>query len=72
MKQIAIILICLLLVAAVVSPVFGLEKPGKTMSYVVSNPNHTQELGGKSENACKGLRTAAEQSHKVELGKPGK
>ncbi len=67
MRTIAIVLICLLIVTAAASSAFAGGKPG--VSYVVSNPNHTQKLGGKSTQACKGLQVAALKSEKVQMRK---
>jgi hypothetical protein len=72
MKRTALILILLLLVAALATPVFALEKPGKSGGFVVHNPHHTQTLGGKSENAHKGLSRAVANESAVKLEKPGK
>jgi hypothetical protein len=68
MKRTAIILLCLLLVAAFVAPAFGHDKGGKSPAYSVSNPNHTQALGGKSQNAGRGLQIAASRSAAVQGG----
>ncbi len=68
MKRTAIILLCLLMVAAFVAPAFSQDNAGKPASYTVSNPNHTQQLGGKSQNASKGLQRAATRSEAVQSG----
>jgi hypothetical protein len=71
MRTIAIVLVCLLIVTVAASSAFagGKQKPG--VSYVVSNPNHTQTLGGKSTHAERGLHVAAARSGRVDVHKGG-
>ncbi len=66
MKRTAIILLCLLMVTAFAAPAFSMEEAGKQSGYVVRNPNHTQQLGGKSQNAYRGLQRAEIRSGAVE------
>ncbi len=68
MKQTAIILLCLLMATAFVAPAFSQKDPGKPTAYTVSNPSHTQTLGGKSQSACNGLQRAATRSKAVQSG----
>jgi uncharacterized ion transporter superfamily protein YfcC len=64
MKRILIILVCLLIVAAVATPVFA------GGSYVAKNASHTQPLGGKSTHAGNGLQKAVEHgANGVAIGK---
>ncbi len=67
MKRTAIILLCLLMVAAFAAPAFSQDN-GKPASYSVSNPNHDQALGGKSQHASQGLQKAATRSEAVQSG----
>jgi hypothetical protein len=69
MKRTAIVLFCLLMAAAFAAPAFGVDQIGNPSGYVVANPNHTQKLGGKSQNAHKGLQRAETRSGAVQLGK---
>ena len=58
MKRIVIVLIVLLLISAL----NGFSGPR------VSNPNHTQSLGGKSTQSAGGLSNAAAHSPAIEAG----
>ena len=62
MKKISMIGISLIFVLGAATPVFS-EGDDCGCSFVVSNPNHTQELGGKSGHSShKGLHVAAKNS----------
>ena len=65
MKKILMIGISLLFVLGAATPVFS-EGPNCGCSFVVSNPNHTQKLGGKSgHRSHKGLHVASKNSQVI-------
>ncbi len=72
MKGIMIAGLALILVVAVPFTVLGESKGKATRSsgdergYCVSNPNHTQVLGGTSTHAFNGLSVAAGHSQRVQ------
>ncbi len=70
-KRIKILLMAALLIAPVAVPVSAKPVHGKGSGYSVTNPNHEQQLGGRSERASKGLSTAASHSRVVRPSKGG-
>ena len=72
MKGIMIAGLALILVVAVPFTVLGESRGGGGGShfgsngFTVSNPNHTQGLGGSSQHACNGLSEAGEHSRSVQ------
>ncbi len=75
MSRVRIILVTALVAAALAAPGFAEPKrsatSGKPAHYVVTNANHTQRLGGRSERAWRGLSRAAERSRSVNPSKDG-
>ena len=65
MRRTFIFALMLLLIAGVSAPAYS-EGENCGCSFTVKNPNHTQELGGKSGHSSHGgLHKAAENSEKV-------
>ncbi len=74
MKKLKILMVTALVAAALATPAFanpGSPPKGKAPGYAVTNPNHTQRLGGRSERASRGLSRAAERSPSVNPSKSG-
>ena len=74
MRKLKILLVTALVAAALAAPAFaapGRRTPGKAPGYAVTNPNHTQRLGGRSEHASRGLSKAAQRSPSVNPTKGG-
>ena len=64
MKTLALVTLIALMTVFAASTTFAAENCGCT--FTVTNPDHTQELGGKSgTNSHGGLHTAAERSQAV-------
>ena len=69
MKRIKILLMVALLVAPVAMPVSAKPHRERRSGYSVTNPNHTQRLGGRSERASRGLAKAALHSRSIDTVK---
>ncbi len=73
MRRVKVILVAALVAAALAVPAFAgpRQSAPKQGQYAVTNPNHTQTLGGRSERSCRGLSRAAERSPSVNPTKGG-